>query len=972
MLRGLADLARRHAVALFDGDGFVGGGFLVTADTVVTCAHVVAYRGPLHILRDGTCFPAELVSLFPADPGDGDYHAYPDLALLALKDPVEDGLEGVWLADEPPREGATVVAYGYSDHTPEPGVAPDTLRLTVAGVGGGFVRVLGDRVVPGFSGSLVLDEVTGRVCGVVKASRDWDEVQGGWIVPAPVLPAVFAGLAARLPEHRPGGTWFDLARERARRQEEIFGRDFRGRARTPASLLVAAQETIPFVHRAELADLVEWCEGRGDVQGIVRLVHAPGGAGKTRLAARLCADRREHGWLAGFLAGGDLAAHAEKIVDGLDAGFPVLLVLDYAQDRLASLGALLDHLARYVEPDAPIRVLLLARSHRPWWEALPAELGAAGDWALYRSRAVALPHLTDSIPAADLAEDAFRVFSEQLGGPGGEPPASLRVAARGHRSVLAVHALALDAALTLRQGDSWDHWNDPLVRILRHEAQAWRRGLARRGAPDLAEQILPEALLLVPTLVPGLGERDTTAVLRRVLDALPAAPALDPEPVWRTLRELYGRRDGTLAPVEPDRITEVLVRTVFRALADAPSAAGYLIAVAEGGRHAFDAGLQVLARARGCTTTGRIVDDDAYPVLDAALDRLLRRNPAALLPSLAGICGVLPHAEPMAPLMTDLARECEPAVLHATEPRLPRYHTALSAPAAVIYRRLLEDLGDADGTPARLRRVHLLTHAAFRFGETGRYEEGLSAAAEAAAICEDLARGGDGAHRAAHAAALNNLSLLLGARDDAGGSLRHNLSAERIYRELIDDPEQPGDHRIDLAAILNNQAILLNRRDRPAEAVIAAASAVRLYEQIMPSPRQEDGIAKALHNLALAQPAQGDLAEALASSRRAVDVYRDLAVQNPGRHLLDMLDAMQINAVLLSLHDDGALRSAYLMMSEVARRRRSFVHDRRDLRHKQRQALSFLQQWAARLPEFTKDRAEWSNESDMHAALPDT
>jgi tetratricopeptide (TPR) repeat protein len=848
-----------------------------------------------------------------------------------------------------------VIAYGFSSYTPDADVAVDTLRLVVAGAGANFLRVSGDRVVPGMSGSMVLDEESGQVGGVVKASRNIDEVQGGWIIPITAVAEAFPDIAMRSSQvHRPGTQWFDLARDREHLQTAIFGRSAAGRARTPAGLLVAAQASVPFVPRDELSALHNWCEQQDDPQGVVRLVYAPGGAGKTRLATQLCADMLTRGWLAGFLAGSAAGERRHFIVEALTAGFPVLVVIDYAQDRLALLQDLLTYLRDYIDETAPIRILLLARAHQPWWEALAGQLGGAGDWALYRAHTVELGPLTETVRAADLADHAFIAFNERLKYPPRDPPATLRAAARRHRSILAVHALALDAALTIGAGDTWESWHDPLVRICDHEVGIWRQRLGHFGGLDLAAEIVPEAVLLVPTLAPGQDHASTVELLGKVIDLFPAvARRLDPELVWAALRDLYSTGHEELAAIEPDRVGEVLVRRLFRALVIGLPGS-YLATLLAGN---VRPGLHVLARARGCTVTGRIADDSAYPALDEAMKYLVRSKPAALIPAMVEIGAVLPHAEPIADVLTGVLAECDADILAEVEPRLPRHPTGLSQFATHVYQRMLAEHGDGNDDAGRLRRVHLLTQLSFRLSEAGRPAEGMEKAEEATIICADLARLSDD-YRAEYAATLNNLSLRL-AEGNGEDALGRSMEAEESYRALVAD--SPLDYRLDLAATLSNLALRLSEAERPTAAVEAAQEAVGLLEASMPRPRQEVLLAQALVNLSLVLMEVGAKRRAVDTAHRAVDLYRDLAGRQPGRHLLDLLDALQVLAAELSIDDKvGSLRAAYVAMSEAARLRQSFIGERTSLRYKQRQALDLLRQWSARIPEFETEGAEWT------------
>jgi trypsin-like peptidase/NACHT domain-containing protein/HEAT repeat protein len=175
----------RHCVVRLGGlSGFRGTGFLVAPRTVLTCAHVAA-DGPDVVLPDGTRVAVEATRLVPADRGTGDYYAFPDLAILTLAGPADRP----WLPldTNDPAAGARVEVLGFSTSTPGPGVLPDSLLVTVAGESGGYVRVVGDQVVPGFSGSPVLDPATGLVVGMVKATRDPDGALGGWLVPVTAL-----------------------------------------------------------------------------------------------------------------------------------------------------------------------------------------------------------------------------------------------------------------------------------------------------------------------------------------------------------------------------------------------------------------------------------------------------------------------------------------------------------------------------------------------------------------------------------------------------------------------------------------------------------------------------------------------------------------------------------------------------------------------------------------------------------------
>ncbi|GIE97647.1 hypothetical protein [Paractinoplanes rishiriensis] len=135
----------------------------------------------------------------------------------------------------------------------------------------------------------------------------------------------------------------------------------------PSKLLNARRQTVAFTGRGrELGDLAAWRE-QGPRRA-ARLIYAPGGRGKTRLAAQAAAIAAGEGWTVGWarhrtdtpLGGPPLAT---------DDGAPLLIVVDYAERwPMSDLRALL---AGQVPHPGRLRVLLLARS-MGWWAAADA------------------------------------------------------------------------------------------------------------------------------------------------------------------------------------------------------------------------------------------------------------------------------------------------------------------------------------------------------------------------------------------------------------------------------------------------------------------------------------------------------------------------------------------------------------------------------------------------------------------------
>jgi len=139
----------------------------------------------------------------------------------------------------------------------------------------------------------------------------------------------------------------------------------------PSRLLSARYRLVPFAGRhRELDDLAAWRDD--SVRLAVRLVHGPGGQGKTRLAARFAALSAAAGWTV-WTGRQDTALIPGSPPPELAAGQGVLVVVDYAERwPLADLFGLLAD--RRLSADAPVRVVLLARPAGAWWASLSHRL----------------------------------------------------------------------------------------------------------------------------------------------------------------------------------------------------------------------------------------------------------------------------------------------------------------------------------------------------------------------------------------------------------------------------------------------------------------------------------------------------------------------------------------------------------------------------------------------------------------------
>ena len=158
--------------------------------------------------------------------------------------------------------------------------------------------------------------------------------------------------------------------------------------RAPSWLLAARHQVVPFHGRIEdLARLREWRDDPAPGMS-VRLVHGPGGQGKTRLAAEFGTDSARTGWAVAVARHHSEAAAAGGADQQLAVYRPgLLIIIDYAErwplDDLITL--LRQHQA--AASTTSIRIILIARPGGGWWQSLVHQLNEidiydSGEWEL--------------------------------------------------------------------------------------------------------------------------------------------------------------------------------------------------------------------------------------------------------------------------------------------------------------------------------------------------------------------------------------------------------------------------------------------------------------------------------------------------------------------------------------------------------------------------------------------------------------
>ncbi len=350
-----------------------------------------------------------------------------------------------------------------------------------------------------------------------------------------------------------------------------------GTAGSPAQLLRAESQVIGFHGRDdELARLTQWCDGTGSS---VLLLHAQGGQGKTRLALELLARRQALGWTCGVMRADFDTMSAALGRDDVERGLrrsvvPLLLMIDYAEAwRTASelsddpVRKLLRLIRARPADAAPVRVLLVARSPGTWW----TELGHQVDGLSFDE--MKLGHLARAHALRPrLYREALRALAARLPElPGYHGPDWRQVAAR----IAPPEALGRTRyahALTLYEqalADLLQSGPNPVPAadisstediLLAHESRYWRRTAEVHGL-ELVPAVLRETVAAMTLFGAGTVEQADNLV-----DTLPVLRGKDfgyRRRVTRWLAELYPDPGIVWGPLEPDRLGEYLVATVW-------------------------------------------------------------------------------------------------------------------------------------------------------------------------------------------------------------------------------------------------------------------------------------------------------------------------------------------------------------------------------------------------------------------------
>ncbi|WP_237291741.1 tetratricopeptide repeat protein [Streptomyces sp. Sge12] len=679
---------------------------------------------------------------------------------------------------------------------------------------------------------------------------------------------------------------------------------------TPAALLEAGRQTVPFQGRQDLvAQLEAWC-GQGGFGAW--LLHGPGGQGKTRLAHHLAHLLTARGWTVLWPRVGALP---DQLLEVRRAAKPLLVILDYAETRPEQLTALVEGAAEH-PGTSPFKLLLLARTAGDWWQQAATTTRQAEDRLTTARTSLLTPLEGRPDGRADHYLDAARALATALPAVPGlsghdwtaaatalQPPRHLgEDDAYGNALTLHMTALAdlLDTTRT-EPADSTageEDVQDVEDRLLGHEVRYWRASATARGlSPGLGMDTLRTALAAAH--LTGAADREHADLLWRRLPALADQPRDRRNQVTAWLAALYPAATSRNGPpwgaLQPDRLAE---RHTGRTLDSDPHLADHLLAGADDTQAE-----QLLTVYSRCA---------AHPAFRGRLDNHLTdlciRHHPQLIPHIVTTATRTDHPTPFTTALDTIISDPAASLddldaLHSRFPHTSHRLATTAARLATAITRHYRALAEANPDAHLPRLAMALNNLSVRLGEVGRREEGLGAAQESVTLRRALAEANPDAHLPDLATALNNLSVDLGELGRREEGLTTIQEAVGHYRALAE--ANPDAHLPDLASALNNLAVDLGGMGRREEGLTTIQEAVGHYRALAKAnpdahlPR----LAMALNNLSNHLGEVGRREEGLGAAQESVTLRRALAEANPDAHLPDL--ASSLNNLSVDLGEMG-------------------------------------------------------------------
>jgi Trypsin-like peptidase domain len=231
-LDGLAELVERCTVRISHRDR-LGTGFFVAPGLILTCAHVLGERNAnkqkVAFRWNGVEENGTIERLLP-DPCPED-QIFPDIALISHGLPQTPCV----LLEAGYGEGDALYSWGYSSLAPAgeslSGICEGKRRYDETR-DRHLIKFKGTQVLPGISGSPLLNRRTGAVCGIIKRTRDENNDIGGLAVRIQLLLELLPDVATKNDKfHEVNSVWRKafggrLAGERVKQERSNRGPKF--------------------------------------------------------------------------------------------------------------------------------------------------------------------------------------------------------------------------------------------------------------------------------------------------------------------------------------------------------------------------------------------------------------------------------------------------------------------------------------------------------------------------------------------------------------------------------------------------------------------------------------------------------------------------------------------------------------------------------------------------------------------------
>jgi tetratricopeptide (TPR) repeat protein len=620
---------------------------------------------------------------------------------------------------------------------------------------------------------------------------------------------------------------------------------------TPSVLLQAPYEVAGYADaNGALADMLDWCTGRGAYLDATRpsagrLVHGPGGMGKTRLMIETVRRLRAEGWLAGFYPAAVpneaiRMKHRQHAIEQVMSGGPepgILMVLDYAESRWADVIGLARMASqRPRDSGRPLRIVLLSRG-AAWWQDLYRTEPEVQ--VLFNRRGAPHGDVRESgtLPAGDERLQVFDAMRTALtplllhqSGAGLFPPLQQGPLPGDRRARLAEGAafarplaLQMEALLSLA-GSAGEEVADLLESVLALERRHWRKVIDGLAPGDRREAAMRRGISQI-TALGGTTDRPGTERLLAADSHFGTRARVD-LPVAE-LRRLYASGAEGVAALEPDLIGEhELLLSGDEALLDA--CRDWIAALPEPDRAARRRTLfTVLHRATRAEHGARAAGAEAF--LAHAVAGMTTDEAPTLVAVAIETPGPLPR------LLAEAVARLPAEVLEALTQAVPTQTVALLGLADAVAGRRLDAARagiDAGAGPeqAHADLAKYLQNRGRTLHGLGQREAALAATEEAVAITRRLAAAQPNAFEPDLARSLSNLGVDLSSLGQHEAALAATEEAATLFRRLA--AASPHAFEADLAWSLSNLGIWLSRLGQREAALAATEEAVAIRRRL--------------------------------------------------------------------------------------------------------------------------------------------